>query len=170
MFHVSSKMRISSNENLSNFCVNDSLAIGKWVSLRRHYIFNIFSLCCCCFSILKYYIYPRIFSSKKKKQLCLGELCQRVPDLRLKRNFDYIDLNICQICYMPSTLWNSDRNSILEIFCLHLMYLLFERCIKGLILVSVLHVFLFALGLPFCLVYSCAVCSNLYWHCWVHIY
>ena len=35
------------------------------------------------FKVLKYYICSRIFSSIMKKQLCLGELCQRVPDLRL---------------------------------------------------------------------------------------
>ena len=35
------------------------------------------------FNIEILYIYRRIFSSIRKKQLCLGELCRRVPDLRL---------------------------------------------------------------------------------------
>ena len=78
-----------------------------------------------------------------KKQLCLGKLCKRVTDFRLSWNFDQI-LRIFQICYMPSTF----RNSILEIFCLHLMYLLLERCITGRILVSVLH--------------SCTLCLSLH--------
>ena len=69
---------------LSNFCVNDSLKFANEVSQRRHYTFWYFLLCCFrCFSILKYFINPKRFSSLRKEQLYLGELCQTVPDLRL---------------------------------------------------------------------------------------
>ena len=120
-------------------------------------------LCCCCFSILKCYVYPRNFISMRKEQLCLGELYQRVPDLRLSGI-----LTRSQICYIPSTLWNSDRNSILEIFCLHFWCTCYlkgvsqtntSKCFTQLHIVS-----LFAIGLPFYLVSSFTVCSNFYWH------
>ena len=70
---------------LSNFCVSDSLIICKWGLPEETLYFLIYFLllCCCCFSILKYYIYPWSFSSVTKKQLCLGELCQRVLNLKL---------------------------------------------------------------------------------------
>ena len=57
---------------------------------------NFLLLSCRCSLILKYYIYPRSFSPIRKKQLWLGELCQRVPDFRL--SWICLDLKICQIC------------------------------------------------------------------------
>lgn len=72
---------------LSDFCVNDLLKFANEVSQRRHHTFwyiYIFLLCCFrCFSILKYFINPKSFSSLRKEQLYLRELYQTVLDLRL---------------------------------------------------------------------------------------
>ena len=106
-------------------------------------------LYCCCFSIQKYYIYiyiPQDFQFYKKKAAVFARTMLKSCRSQTQWNFDQV-LKLCQICYMPSTFQNLDRNSILEILCLHFMYLLFERCITGLILVSVLHSFTLCLSL-----------------------
>ena len=86
-----------------------------------------------------------------------------------------LDLKICQICYMPSPVWNSDRNLILKILFTFLMYLLFERCITGLILVSVLHSCTLSLSLVYHFVWSVLLLSgvifiDIFWHIYWHIF
>ena len=99
---------------LSNFCVNNSLVICKWVSQRRHYICKYFFFCYVV--VFQYWntIYTLGFLVKEKAAV-LGRAMSKSSRSQTKEF--WLDLKICQICWMPSTFWNPHRNSILGIFC-----------------------------------------------------
>ena len=81
---------------LSNFCVNDSLVICKWGLPEETFRRGIFLLCCCYFSILKYYIYPKNFSSIRKNRCSWKRYVKEIQISNLKEFWLY--LKICQIC------------------------------------------------------------------------
>ena len=128
----------------SNFCIMTHLVICKWGLPEETDFLISYVLLCCCFSILKYYIYHRSFSSIKKKQLYLGKLCQRDLDLRYKGI--WLDLKVRSArCLQPFI--TQIRIQPWIFLYIWYMYLLFERCITGLILVNVLHSSILCLSL-----------------------
>ena len=125
---------------LSNFYVNDSFVICKWGFPEETLFFNIEISSCAWESYVK--------------EFQISDFVEF-----------WLDLKICQVCYMPSTLWNSDRNSILDIlftFDVPVIWKVYHRTDTSKCLTQLHIVSLFALGPPFCLACSFAICSNFY--------
>ena len=126
-------------------------------------LFNIFSfaMLLLVFNIEILYIYPRIFSSIRKKQLCRFPT-RRVPDLRLSGN---LTKNLSHLLHAFNHLgfrWEFNLGDTLFTFDVPVIWMVYYRtdaikCLTQLHIVS-----LFALGQPFCLVSFFAVYSNFY--------
>ena len=127
-------------------------------------LFNIFSfaMLLLVFNIEILYIYPRNFSSIRKKQLCLGELCRRVPDVRLSGN---LTKNLSHLLHAFNSLgfrWEFNLGDILFKFDVSVIWMVHHRTDASKCLTQLHIVSLFALGLRFCLVSFFAAYSNFY--------
>ena len=108
--------------------------------------FNIFSFMLLLFFNIEMLYIPQDFQFYKEIAAVLGRAMSKSSRSQTQWNFDQI-LNLSDLLHVFSPLEFGQEFNLGNILFTFLMYLLFERCITGLILVSVLH--------------SCTLCLSL---------